>query len=121
MPTPPTAEEFVTSLAKKVESEVKKRLVGLGGFVIRSQLPQTWTFKIDQEAFSFQMDKQGNVKVSSGLLPEPDVRIETSYERLMINLRSGSPGESPPSTTGVSFGSNRGRRAYFYVRKNLKI
>ncbi len=117
----PSAESVVTDLSKKVEHLVKARLVSLGGIVIRTQLPQTWTFQVDQEAFTFRMDRQGNITVSPGATPGADVRIVTTYERLMRTFHTGSPGETPPASMGITFGSNRGRRAYFYVRKSLKI
>lgn len=121
MSSRPSAQEVVAALASRVEAYVKKKLVALGGIIIRSQLPQGWTFKIDQEEFSFEMDRQGNVKLISGALPHPDVRIVTSYDRLMANLNSATRGETPPAPLGVSFGSNRGRRAYYYVRRNIGI
>lgn len=121
MASRPSAEEVIASLSKQVEQLVRKRLVGVGGIVIRTHLPQTWTFEVDQEAFTFQMDRQGGVSVSRGTSPSPDVRVVTTYDRLMRTLRTGTPGETPPAAMGVTFGSNRGRPAYFYVRKHLRI
>lgn len=117
----PSAEETMALLSRKVEHFVKQRLTALGGFVIRSQLPQTWTFKVDTEEFSFVMDRQGNVTRSRGLQPKADVRVVTTRERLVAHLGSATPGEALPSSIGVSFGTARGRRAYFYVRRNLRI
>jgi len=121
MQSRPSAQEILASLAKEVESRLKPRLVAMGGFVLRSQLPQLWTFKVDEEEISFSMDKQGSIALSKGLLPNPDVRIVTTYDRLVVALKSATPGETPPATQGVSFGSNKGRRAFFYVRKSLRI
>lgn len=115
------AYDVVTALARRVETHVKSKLVGMSGMVFRSQLPQVWSFKIDQEEFSFTADKTGTIQVSEGLAEHPDVLVETSYERLLVALNSGTPAESIPSTIGVRFGSTRGRRAYFYIRKNLGI
>lgn len=116
-----SAQYVIVALSKRVEAHLKSRLVTVGGIIIGTQLPQTWSFQVDAEAFSFVADKKGNVTVTLGLAPNADVVVTTTYDRLMAALNTGSPGETPPSPLGVKFGSNRGRRGYFYVRKNLKI
>ena len=117
----PTAADVLGQIARQVEEMLEVRLKGLGGAVVRTQLPQTWSFRLGQEEFTFVVDRWGKIQTTPGFLPTADVKVETTLERLMATLHSGTKGETPPATMGITFGSPRGRRAYFYVRKQLKI
>jgi hypothetical protein len=117
----PSAQEIVTELAGRVENLLHKRLTGLGGAILRTQLPQTWSFQVDAEEFSFTADKWGKVTLAPGFLPHADVQVVTTLDRLQASLRSGTPGETPPAQQGITFGTTRGRRGYYFVRRQLRI
>lgn len=111
-------------LAKySVEIEMRMRLqldAVVRGSLVRSQLPQSWNFKTEQENAFFSMSKDGKASIEEGLVSDPDVTIEWKHDFLCAVLKNRSiegipPGEEPIVTVHTM----RGRIGYAMIRRSL--
>ena len=72
-------EGLLQQVAAQVEGEVQRALSGLGGFLIRDYLPQTWTLKTETESVTLTVDSNGRAQVALGEAQRPDVTIEATH------------------------------------------
>ena len=106
-----------------VEIEMKMRLQIepiVRGSLVRSQLPQTWNFKTEQETAYFSVSKEGKTSIDDGQVPDPDVTIEWKHDFLCAVLKNRSiegipPGEEPMVTVHTL----KGRIGYAMIRRSL--
>ena len=69
-------------VAPTVESQLKPKLVGFTGFLVRGYLPQRWVFETGQERASLIVDIDGNTEATLGVIESPDVLITTTHDTL---------------------------------------
>jgi hypothetical protein len=106
-----------------VEIEMRMRLqldAIVRGSLVRSQLPQSWNFKTEEETASFTISKDGKASIREGLVNDPDVTIEWKHALLCAVLKGRSlegipPGEEPM----VTVHSTKGRIGYTMIRRFL--
>jgi len=106
-----------------VEIEMRTRLqleMIIRGSLVRSQLPQRWNFKTEQETAFFSVSKDGKTSIDDGQAADPDVTIEWKHEFLCAVLKNRSiegipPGEEPVVTVHTI----RGRIGYAMIRRSL--
>ena len=105
-----------------LETQVRSRLEGFLGAMLRSYLPQTWVFRTETEIASLEVDEKASVRVSPGARTPADVTIEVGHERLRRALtgRRGSSG-GDGGAVHVTAHSAKGRAAYGLLRARLGL
>jgi hypothetical protein len=111
--------EVLQGVAPELETEVKKRLRGFFGAMLRHYLPQTWVFRTEDGTASLRVDGQGAVTVAPGALVPADVTIEVGHDRLrqMLTTRSRDPNATGP--LNVTTHTAKGKAAFGYLRERL--
>jgi hypothetical protein len=108
-------------LAPSIESEVRSRLQGFLGGILRGYLPQTWVFRTEQETASLVVERDGKVAVVPAAAPSPDVTIEIGHDRLAAALTTRSREGLPPGPMTVTPHTAKGRTAFDYLRGRLGL
>ncbi len=117
-----TTAELLSSVAHDIESEVRRRLEGFLGGILRAYLPQTWVFRTDQDVASLVVDRDGRASVVPGAAPSPDVTVEVGRDRLESALRARSRADPPPpGSVTVTPHTSKGKVAFDYVRPRLGL
>jgi hypothetical protein len=112
-------ESLLTKTARTFEGELRSRLQGFFGSIIRAYLPQVWVFATDQETVSLSIDATGRATVANGALPHPDVTVEIPHDRLRAALKAGRKGAVPPGPLTVTPHTAKGRAAFDYLKGRL--
>ncbi len=114
-------EELLRGLAPGLEKEVKSRLGGFFGAMLRHYLPQVWVFRTEDATASLRVDAEGSVSVAPGALPSPDVTVEVGHDRLrrMLTTRTPDPGASGPLS--VTPHTAKGQAAFGFLRERLGL
>lgn len=115
-----TAETLGTA-APSLEAEVKTRLGGFLGGIVRSYLPQTWVFRTGEDVASLSVDGTGHVTVSPTALPSPDVTVELEHGELARLLASKGKAAEPAGKVKVTAHTAKGRTAFDYLRGRLGL
>jgi hypothetical protein len=112
-------EEVLRGVAPNLETEVKSRLRGFFGAMLRHYLPQTWVFQTEDGTASLCVDGQGAVSVVAGPVTPADVTVEVGHDRLrrMLTTRTRDPTASGPLT--VTPHTAKGKAAFGYLRERL--
>ena len=113
--------QLLEPIAPSVEGEVRSRLGGFLGGMIRAYLPQTWVFSTDRGTASLVVDPDGRTHVVPAAAPGPDVTIELPYDRLKAALATRRPGAVPPGAMRVHPHTAKGRTAFDYLRSRLGL
>ena len=113
--------ELLRGVAPDVEKEVRSRLSGLFGGIVRSLLPQAWEFRTDRGTASLAVGADGTARVVAGAAPHPDVTIEVGYERLRAALTSRDRTKVPAGPLTVTPHTAKGRTAFDYLRGRLGL
>jgi hypothetical protein len=115
-------ESLLSSLQPEMESQIKPRLHGLVGAVIRRHLPQVWAFRTEVESASLTVASDGGVRATPGVARKYDVLVDWSQKQLMAALRTRDknkiPAGSPPT---FEFRSHRGKRAFSFLRSRFGL
>ncbi len=114
-------EEDLREAGRAFEPEIRSRLSGFLGGMLRHYLPQTWVFHTDAGIASLTVDPTGAVSVSSGAAPHPDVTIEIPYDRLHAALRNRRRESVPPGPLSVTPHTAKGKAAFDYLRGRLGL
>jgi len=114
-------DELLRGVAPDVEKEVRARLSGLFGGIVRSLLPQAWVFTTDRGTATLQVGADGTARVVPGAAPHPDVTIEVGYQRLHAALTSRDRSKVPPGPLTVAPHTAKGRTAFDYLRGRLGL
>jgi hypothetical protein len=114
-------EGLLTSVARDVEPEIRNRLRGFFGGMIRAYLPQTWVFRTEDGTASLHVDAAGTVTVSSGAANPADVTIEVGHERLRAALTTRRRDAVPPGPLAVTPHTAKGRAAFGYLRDRIGL
>jgi hypothetical protein len=113
--------DLLSRYSVEIEMRMKLQLDAIvRGSLVRSQLPQSWNFKTEQEAAFFSVSKDGKTSIGDGLVPNPDVTIEWKHDFLCTVLKNRSiegipPGEEPVVTVHTM----KGRIGYAMIRRSL--
>jgi hypothetical protein len=113
--------ELLAPIAPSVETEVRSRLGGFLGGMLRAYLPQAWVFTTDRGTASLIVEPDGRTRVVPGAAPDPDVTIELPFERLEAALATRRPGTVPPGSMKVTPHTSKGRTAFDYLRSRLGL
>ncbi len=116
----PTAE-LLAQLAPSLEAELRPRLQGFLGGLLRAYLPQTWVFHVGPDVASLVVAPDGSARVTDAAALSPDVSVELRPEQLRAALgrpRAASPGGPPPKVTAHTA---KGRAAFDYLRPRLGL
>ncbi len=114
-------EELLRSAGKRLEPEVQSRLKGwLGGFV-RAYLPQAWVFQTEKETATLHVDGAGNVSVTGGAVPKPDLTIVVPAARLIAALTTRNRASVPPGPLTVTPHTAKGKAAFDYLRDRIGL
>jgi hypothetical protein len=114
-------EDLLRATGAQFEPELKRRLSGLLGGIVRAYLPQLWVFRTEHETVSLRVDAAGRVTVTSGAEPRPDVTIEVPHDRLATALRTRDRSAVPAGPLTVTPHTAKGKTAFDYLRSRLGI
>ncbi len=114
-------EELLRSSAPRLEEELKRRLQGFLGGMIRQYLPQTWVFRTEQESVSLRVDAGGAVSVAAGGSERPDLTIEVGHDRLRRALSGGPAGPATGGPLNVIPHSAKGKAAWSLIRGRIGL
>jgi hypothetical protein len=117
----PETADALARLAPSLEAEVKTRLGGFLGGVVRSYLPQTWVFRTGQDAASLTVDGTGHVSVVPTAAPAPDVAIELPAGTLPTLLAGRGKGGAVPPGVKVTPLTPKGKTAFDFLRGRLGL
>lgn len=114
-------EELLKAAGRDVEPEVRNRLRGFFGGMIRAYLPQTWVFRTEDGTASLHVDAQGSVTVSAGAASPADVTIEVGHDRLKAALTLRRRDALPAGPTKVTPHTAKGQVVFGYLRDRLGL
>jgi hypothetical protein len=114
-------EELLGAAGRRFEPEVKRRLGGLLGSLMKAYLPQAWVFRTDRGVATFRVDASGSTSVTSGADAHPDVTVELPYAALerALSRDGGTPSAAPPAS--VTPHTKKGKAAFDYLRQRLGL
>ena len=112
-------------VAPTVESQLKPKLVGFTGFLVRGYLPQRWVFETGQERASLIVDIDGNTEATLGVIESPDVLITTTHDTLSTALEAANGLRSRDSVIRGQitprFYTTKGEIAFNFLRSKLLL
>jgi hypothetical protein len=114
-------EQLLSTAAQRFEPEVKRRLTGLLGGLVRAYLPQSWVFRTDHGTATLRVDPTGSTSVAGGAEGRPDVTIEIPLKFLQRALASRDPAAPPPDQYTVMPHTVKGKAAFDYLRSRLGL
>jgi len=114
-------EEALRAAGREFEPDIRARLSGFLGGMLRHYLPQTWVFRTEDGIASLTVDGTGAVSVVSGAAPHPDVTIEVPHDRLRAALKERQRAAVPPDEVHVMAHSAKGKAAFDYLRGRLGL
>lgn len=114
-------EGLLRNVARDAEPEVRSRLNGLFGGMIRHYLPQVWVFRTEDGTASLRVDAAGAFSVVAGAASPADVTIEVGHDRLKAALTRRPPGSLPPGPLTVTPHTAKGRAAFDLLRGRLGL
>jgi hypothetical protein len=114
-------EPLLKKYAERATAGLAPRLQGLFGAVARGYLPQAWVLRVDDEAFTIHVDREGVCTVRPGTAEAPDVTIRVGHDRLRSALAGEprAPGDATPYA--VTFQSSKGATAYRFLRDRFGL
>jgi hypothetical protein len=120
---PPVAslEDDLAEVARSVERELRPRLTGFLGGMIRAYLPQTWEFRTEDAAFYLVVGKDGSVRLAPAATGPLDVTVTTTRELLHRALVTRQKGAIPPGGLTVTTHTTKGRTAFDTLRSRLGL
>lgn len=114
-------EELLKTVGRQVEPEIRSRLRGFFGGMIRAYLPQTWVFRTEDGTASFHVSSEGAVSVTAGAAAPADVTVEVGHERLRVALTTRRKPSVPLGPLTVTPHTAKGRAAFSYLRDRLGL
>jgi len=113
--------DLLSRVARNVEGEIRSRLNGFLGGIVRAYLPQTWVFRTEEGAASLVVERDGRVSVVPAASPQPDVTVEGSHDELRSVLSRAKPSGPAPRTLKVTPHTAKGKTAFDYLRGRLGV
>jgi hypothetical protein len=115
----PGLVELLAPMSPRVEAELKPRLQGFLGGIIRAYLPQHWVFETETEKATVTIAKDGGVSVAPGAVDQPDVTVRAPRSQVEAIAKGGPPPARRPDDVQVAAHTARGRAALEQVRKRF--
>ncbi len=115
-----SVRELLEPLAARAEHEVRPRLGGMFGGMLRAYLPQTWVFTTEQGSASLTVDGEGRATITEGPAVPADVTVEVGHARLESALASGGR-QIAPGRFEVTPHTRKGKAAFDYLRGRLGL
>jgi hypothetical protein len=113
--------ELLAEAGHELEPELRRRLGGLLGSILRAYLPQVWVFATDQGTASLTVSSAGAVSVADGEAAHPDVTIELPMDLLRKALRTRRRDAVPRGPVKATPHTAKGRAAFDYLRGRLGL
>lgn len=113
--------ELLRAAGTELEPEIRRRLGGLLGGIIRAYLPQSWEFKTGHGTATLTVDSAGAISVVAGSVAHPDVTIEIPLEMLRTALKTRKRDAVPPGPVHVTPHTSKGRAAFDYLRGRIGL
>jgi hypothetical protein len=114
-------EQLLRDAGARFEPEVKRRLDGMLGNLVRVYLPQAWVFRTDVGTAALLVDRNGGTSVPATVPEHPDVTVEIPYARLSVALKTGRRDAVPPGPLTVTPHTTKGRAAFDYLRDRIGL
>lgn len=114
-------EELLRVVGQRVEAEVKPRLSGLFGGLLRGYLPQVWEFRTEVDILCLTVGRDGSCRVSRGPSETPDVTVEIPEALLTKALKEGTRAAIPVGSTKVTARTAKGRTAFDFLRSRFGL
>jgi len=111
----------LTTAAPSLEKEVRSRIGGFLGGLVRAYLPQTWVFRTEEDVASLVVEADGHVTVAPAALPDPDVTVELPHGELARMLAAHRERPPDPGRVKVTPHTTKGRTAFDYLRGRLGL
>ncbi len=112
---------LLSGLVPEIERRLAGSMQGLTGMVLKAHLPQRWVFATPRASASLVVGEDARVSVSPGAVHDADVVIEVPFERLEAALRTRDRSKVPPGPLSVSPKTEKGRRAFEFLRGRLGL
>ena len=111
------------TVAPKVSAELRPRLRGLLGVIIRGYLPQIWWFSTESGHASLVVDQEGSAQVLEGQQGRPDASITWTDQAFHLALTTQDRRQLPVETPRprVEIYTKKGRAAYNQLRSRLGL
>ena len=115
-------EDLLSGFCVDAEGELKPKLQGFTGLVLRGFLPQVWVFETESELVTVLADANGNVSVRQGDGLQRDLTIKWRHDMLCKVLETKTKdcvpiGEEPT----VIRHTNKGGAAFNYLKGRLGL
>lgn len=114
-------EELLGTVSRSIEAELKPRLGGLLGGMIRAYLPQTWEFRTEEGSTALVVDRDGRVTIAAGPPSRPDVTVEIPHDGLREVLLRRATDAVPADRVKVTPHTAKGRTAFGMLRSRLGL
>jgi hypothetical protein len=116
----PAVEELLGPVAREAQKEIRSRLKGFFGGMIRHFLPQVWVFRTEEGTATLCVARDGAVTVTRGAASPADVTIDVGHARLATALATRGKTVAPGPLT-VTPHTAKGRTAFDYLRSRLGL
>jgi hypothetical protein len=117
------AELLGSTVAPRINAELPRHVSGLGGFLIRGYLPQTWWFSSESGAGTIYVDQQGICQAIEGHVGAPDVTISWTDQAFHAALALQDRTKLPPGTMAPTIQTltSKGRTAFNFLRNRFGL
>lgn len=122
MPESDLLKRLLAGYCGETEKQLKHRLKGIEGPLLKRYLPQTWVFETESEIVSFVVDEKGNATVHKGEGSNRDVTVKWKHEPLCSVLKARSPkGVQEGDHPTITYHTQKGKAAFNFLRKRIGI
>ena len=94
---------LLAPLAPRIEAELRPRLAGAFGGMLREFLPQVWVFRTERGVASLTVGRDGAVAVVPSAAEPADVTVEVGHDRLASALATRGQTVADRRRTAVPF------------------
>ena len=109
--------EALRPLCSEIETQLRQYLDGALSALIRSYLPQIWTFTTEKGTATLVVSEDGRVTVADGLDLAADVHVTWAHDRLVAALWTGDRSRIPSGELPrVEFRTRKGLRTFNFLR-----
>lgn len=116
-----STEELLRAVGLRIEAELKPRLSGLFGGMLRGYLPQVWEFRTEREVVALRVGPDGSSEVRPGPSDTADVTVEIPEAVLRRALTERRRDAIPPGTAKVTARTSKGRTAFDFLRSRFGL
>lgn len=106
----------------QIGSQLKPHLSGLFSGVMRSYLPQAWSFTTEVGSATLRVDRTGNAMVAGGAVPPLDVTIRWGQAQLEWAITQQGRGPRPAgSEPEIILHTPKGRTVFEFLRDRFNL